>query len=88
MWTNKPPARGRTAVNDLRRKDRSLSAEAQLAVSPIEFWLLLFTEEMLDLIVQHTNEKIQEDLDGKRAATGSDDFIKKNSHLKLIDKVR
>jgi len=88
MWTNQQPTRGRTSQNDLRTKDRSISAEAQQAEKPIEFWHILFTEEMLDVIVLHTNEKIQGEIDERRAETGSYEFLKKNSHLKLIDKVK
>jgi len=88
MWTKKPPTRGRTSQNDLRTKDRSISEEAQQAEKPIEFWHILFTEEMLDVIVLHTNEKIQGEIDERRAETGSYEFLKKNSHLKLIDKVK
>jgi hypothetical protein len=59
IWTNKPPPRRRTAAADLRTKDRTISVEAQQAEKPIDFWHILFTEEMLDLIVLHTNDKIQ-----------------------------
>ena len=88
MWTNQQPTRGRTSQNDLRTKDRSISAEAQQAKKPIEFWHILFTEEKLDVIVLHTNKKIQGEIDERRAETGSYEFLKKNSHLKLIDKVK
>jgi hypothetical protein len=43
---------------------------------------------MLDVIVLHTNEKIQGEIDERRAETGSYEFLKKNSHLKLLDKVK
>jgi hypothetical protein len=82
-----PPARGRTAANDLRTKDRTISREVQQAEKPIEFWHIMFTEEMLDLIVQHTNEKIQGEINARREETGSDEFIKKTAHLKILDKV-
>ena len=82
-----PPARGRTAANDLRTKDRTISREVQQAEKPIEFWHIMFTEEMLDLIVLHTNEKIQGQINDRIQETGSDEFIKKTAHLKLLDKV-
>ena len=82
-----PPARGRTAANDLRTKDRTISREVQQAEKPIEFWHIMFTEEMLDLIVLHTNEKIQGQINDRIQETGSDEFIKKTTHLKLLDKV-
>jgi hypothetical protein len=43
---------------------------------------------MLDLILLHTNEKIQEELDERRQRDGSSDFLKKNPHLKIVDKVK
>ena len=59
VWTNKPPARGRARASDLRTKERTIRPEADACQEPIDFWQLFFTEEMLDLIVVHTNEKIQ-----------------------------
>jgi len=66
IWTNMPPARGRTAANDLRTKDRSVHKDADGCEEFIDFWQLFFTEEMLELIVMHTNEKIQGELDETR----------------------
>ncbi len=39
------------------------------------------------LIVLHTNEKIQGQINDRRKETGSDEFIKKTAHLKILDKV-
>jgi hypothetical protein len=87
-WTNVPPPSRRLGPENIMSKGRTLSKEAQEAKKPIEFWELFFTAEMLDLIVDHTNEKIQAEIANRRQVTGSDEFLKKSPHLKTLDKVR
>ncbi len=88
IWTNKPPPPRRLGPENIMTKPRTLSREAQMAEKPIEFWELFFTSKMLDLIVEHTNEKIQAEIDDRRHETGSEEFLKKSPHLKIVDKVK
>jgi hypothetical protein len=88
VWTNVPPASRRRGPEDITHRPRTLSGEAQQAEKPIEFWQLFFTDQMLDLIMEHTNQKISADIDDRRRLTGSDVFLNKSPHLKLVDKVK
>jgi hypothetical protein len=84
-WTNKPPPPRRLGPENIMTKGRSLSREAQNAETPLEHWEIFFTEAMLDLIVEHTNEKIREDLAKEKRSAG---LMEKSPHLKLMDKVK
>ncbi len=88
IWTNIPPPPRRLAPENIMTKPRTLSREAQDAEKPIEFWELFFTDEMLDVTVKHTNEKITAEINSKRQATGSDEFLKKSPCIKIMDKVK
>lgn len=88
VWTNVPPASRRRRPEDITTRPRTLSREAQQAEKPIEFWQLFFTDQMLDLIMEHTNQKISADIDDRRRLTGSDAFLIKSPHLKHVDMVK
>ena len=50
-----------------------------------DFWSLYMTDEILDELVLHTNESIEEDFIGKAYDA---DYLSKAPHLKLTDKVQ
>jgi hypothetical protein len=64
-------------------RPRCISTEAKEAGTPKEIWQLFFSEEMLDLIVLHTNQKITEEQEEKWTA----ERLQRCSHMKPIDKV-
>ena len=65
-------------------KPRALSEEAKAAESPVELQQLFFTEEMLELLVRYTNEKIAEDIHQNQY---TEDRLKKAPHLKPVGMV-
>lgn len=83
-WTNKPPPPRKLGPENIMTKPRRLSREAQEADTTLELWKLFFTEKMLDLIVERTNQKIEEDLANTERTA---EFLKKSPHLKPVDKV-
>jgi hypothetical protein len=83
VWTTKPPPASRLAPQNIMSKPRSISREAQEAETPKQLWQLFFSDEMLSLIVQHTNEKIADDQERWTA-----ERLQKPSYMKPIDKVK
>jgi hypothetical protein len=65
-------------------KAEGLSARALAADSILDLWGLFVTDEILDKIVQYTNEKIREDLERNQYSW---EYIVKNPYMKPIDKV-
>ena len=61
-----------------------LSDQAKVAETTAELWQLFITEEMLDLMVQYTNEKIQEDL---QQANHPIERLKNSTYIRTTDKV-
>jgi hypothetical protein len=66
-------------------KPRSLSKEAQEASTPLELWQLFFTDEMIELIVLHTNEKILEEQEERQFSA---ERLQKSPYIKPVDKVK
>jgi len=66
-------------------KKKELSTEAKAAVTEGDFWSLFMTEEILDDIVQCTNDAIEEDFI-KKAYTP--EYLAKATHIKHTDKVQ
>ena len=83
-WSTKPRPNRRLGPENLMTKARKLSQEAEAAGKPLELWQLFWTDEMLDVIVTHTNEKIAEEL-AERNLTREQ--LQKSPHLKPLDKV-
>lgn len=81
-WSSQEPPRGRRGPENLPRKPRALSEEAKAAVEPVQLWQLFFTEDMLNILVVHTNEKIAEDHEAKQYSQAT---LKKNPYLKQVD---
>jgi hypothetical protein len=52
-------------------KVQSLSEEAKAAKRPVDLWKLLITDEIVDLIVKYTNDKISEELQKKPDSAAS-----------------
>lgn len=84
-YTNKPPPPGRLAPENIMSKGRTLSSQAQAAKTPQELWQLFFTDEMLDLIVERTNEKIAESCQDK---SYSAERLQQSPYIKPVDKVK
>ena len=82
-WTSVAPPRG---PEILPTKPRALSEEARAAASPVELWQLFFTEEMLELLVRYTNERIAEDIQENRFRY-TEENLKKAPHLKPVGMV-
>ncbi|KAJ8961304.1 hypothetical protein NQ314_005953 [Rhamnusium bicolor] len=62
-WSKIPPASGKTRVeNKIRSKIPAVIGEAyrNKPSKPVDSWNLLFDEHMLDIVVEHTNERITE----------------------------
>ena len=83
-WTSVPPPRGRLGPENMPTKPRALSEEAKAAESLVELQQLFFTEEMLELLVRYTNEKIAEDIQQNQY---TEDRLKKAPHLKPVGMV-
>ena len=93
-WSTKlPPAAGDSstklptdadAAEERAATQQRLSEPAREARTAAELWLLFITEEMLDLVVKYTNEKIQE---GLEKACYSQQRIRKSPYLRATDKV-
>jgi hypothetical protein len=66
------------------RKPEGISDEAKTAVTEGDLWTLFFTEEILDQIVESTNQKIDEDF---LEMSYSDERIKKSPYIVKTDKV-
>lgn len=64
---NTPETRGR---RQLRVYLQSANAEAKNIATPFDTWTLLFTQEMLEMIVQETNEEI-----GRRLEANVDNVL-------------
>jgi hypothetical protein len=85
-WSNKPPVRqGRRAPENQLDVGESISNEAKAAETTGDLWSLFITEEMLDLIVLYTNQKIDEDI---QTNDYTEEQIRKHSHIRHVDKVR
>ena len=82
-WTSVAPPRG---PEILPTKPRALSEEARAAASPVELWQLFFTEEMLELLVRYTNERIAEDIQ-ENLFRYTEENLKKAPHLKPVGMV-
>lgn len=83
-WSSQEPPRGRRGPENLPRKPRALSEEAKAAQEPVELWQLFFTEDMLKILVDCTNQKIAEDHEAKQYTEAT---LKKNPYLKPVDLV-
>lgn len=83
-WSSQEPPRGRRGPENLPRKPRALSEDAKAAREPIELWQLFFTEDMLRILVDCTNQKIAEDHEAKQYSEAT---MKKNPYLKPVDLV-
>jgi hypothetical protein len=59
-WTTKAPATRKRGPEDIMSKPEKISDEALAAQSAGDMWSIFFTEEMLRIIVDCTNEKIEE----------------------------
>jgi hypothetical protein len=66
-------------------KKQKISDEAARAVTEGDLWSLFITEEILDKIVDATNEKIEEDFIKKAYTT---EYLQKAPHIKHTDKVK
>ena len=62
IWSDKPPNSSKQPPENILRKERRMSNEAQAAVTPVQHWRCFFTNEILDKIVEHTNEKASTNL--------------------------
>jgi hypothetical protein len=65
-------------------KGEEISEEAKAAKTSGDLWSLFFTEDMLDKIVQFTNDKISETIEKSRYST---EHLSKNTYIQHIDKV-
>ena len=93
-WSTKlPPAAGDSstklptaadAAEERAATQQRLSEPAREARTAAELWLLFITEEMLDLVVKYTNEKIQEDL---QQANHPVERLKNSTYIRTTDKV-
>lgn len=84
-WSTKPRPNRRLGPENLMTKVRKLSAEAEAAGKPLELWQLFWTDEMLDVIVTHTNEKIAEVVAEKNLTR---EQLHKSSYIRPVDKVK
>jgi len=84
-WTNKEPHVRRQPPENILRAKRRLSDQAQAAVTPKEHWLCFFTEEIRDLIVKHTNEKIADSIQEKKYSA---ERLQQSPYIKPVDRVR
>ena len=66
------------------RKPEGISDEAKAAVTEGDFWSLFFTEEILEQIVDCTNQKIDEEC---QKMGYSEDRMKKSPYIAPTDKV-
>ena len=60
VWTTKPPARGgrRPATNFVNKDSGEVIGPARDCETEIDAFNMFFTPEMIELVVQHTNERI------------------------------
>jgi hypothetical protein len=65
-------------------KGEAISEEAKAAVTTGDLWSLFFKEEMLDKIVNYTNDKICETIEKNGYTT---EHLNKNTYIKHVDKV-
>ncbi len=83
-WSTKAPKVSRLAPENIMRKPEGLSDEAKAAVTEGDIWCLFFTEEILEQIVDCTNQKIEEEV---QKMSYSDDRMKKSPYITTTDKV-
>lgn len=57
-WSSKFPKQGRRPAANIFTEKPGVKGSAIDAESELECWQLLFTQEMIELIVQHTNQKL------------------------------
>lgn len=59
-WSKVPPSQSRVPAHNIIIHLPGLKgpARTKTEMSPLEAWSCLFTEDMIDLILEHTNEKI------------------------------
>jgi len=67
--------------------ERQLSTEAKNAEKIVDIWGCLVTDELLEVILLHTNEKIRESEDKQEDNQYSSARLKKSPYLKETDKV-
>ena len=85
-WTNQLPIRrGRRTPENQLDVGEGISDQAKAAESTADLWSLFFTDEILDLIVTYTNQKIDEDI---VAYNYTQESLKKHCHIRHVDKVR
>lgn len=66
---------------------RRLSEQAQNAETTADLWGCFVTDELLEVILLHTNEKIRESEDKQEGHEYSSERLKKSPHLKETDLV-
>jgi hypothetical protein len=59
-WTTKAPVMTKQGPENIMSKPERLSKEALAAETAGDFWSLFFTDELLRILVDSTNEKIEE----------------------------
>jgi hypothetical protein len=74
-------------LNFLFIPERQLSTEAKNAEKIVDIWGCLVTDELLEVILLHTNEKIRESADKQEDNQYSSARLKKSPYLKETDKV-
>jgi hypothetical protein len=84
-WSTKQPVSRRRGPEDIMTKPEKLSPTAAVASTEDELWGLFFTDEMLNKIVQYTNDSITEDIENLRYTA---ERMKLSPYIKLVDKVR
>lgn len=59
-WKNKPSTqRGRQNMANILTGTPGVNRRVQNLTSPVDAWKCMFTDDMLDMVVEHTNKKIQ-----------------------------
>jgi hypothetical protein len=83
-WSTKCPTSRKRGPEDIMTKGEKISAEAAAADTVDKLWSLFFTEEMLDKIVQYTNESIVEEVDQLQYSA---ERMAKSPYIRATDKV-
>jgi hypothetical protein len=62
VWTTECPPPSKLGPENIMTKAERISDEAAAAITEGDLWSLFFTEQLMDKIVDSTNQKIEEEM--------------------------
>jgi hypothetical protein len=83
-WSTKCPVTRRRGPEDIMTKREKISAEAAAADTVDKLWSLFMTDQMLEKIVQYTNDSIAEEVEQLQYST---ERMRKSPYIRPVDMV-